>query len=187
MSEHIQNGDVGPDTPGWSNQIMWAVNLSPQEISLRHMFVREYLIDYNGVNAALRCGFASLMAQEYAIRFLAESYVQHLIAEKTIKRKEAEDAMSEDETREMRRRQVEEALLREAHYKGPGSSQAARVAALSKLSTMYGLDKGALTGDVNDENRGGVMVVPMMVSADDWEKLAVQSQRKLVEDTNSDL
>src|SRR5689334_17792514 len=57
--------------------------LNNQEKALRELFVNEYLKDFNGFNAALRCGFAASFALYWGTTFLKESYVQRRIAELT--------------------------------------------------------------------------------------------------------
>ncbi len=188
MSDFTQSGAVDQEIPGWSNSIAYALSLSEPEMALRRMFVDEYLVDYNKHAAALRCGFSPAMAQEYAARLWNDAYVQHLLATRTYKKQNDEsDPGAEEREKQQTRTQIIEALKREAFYKGPGSSQAARVAALSKLAAMFGLDKGALTGEDNDTPKGGVMVVPMMMSAEQWEKTAQAAQAQLAQETNNDI
>lgn len=188
MSEFTQNGEENQEVPGWSNHIVYALSLSEPEMALRKKFVDEYLVDYNKNAAALRCGFSPMASQEYATRLWNDSYVQHLIALRTYKKQnDPNDEGAEEREKQQTRQQIIEALKREAFYKGPGSSQAARVAALSKLAAMFGLDKGALTGEDNDLPKGGVMVVPMMMSAEQWENTAKAAQAQLAQDTNNDI
>lgn len=187
MKEYSQNGDEDQEIPGWSNDIVYALTLSEPEIALRKKFVEEYLFDRNANNACLRCGMSPVLSREYAIRFMQDPYVQHLLALRTYKRQDAEDEGAAEREKQRTQQQIIEALKAEAFYKGPGSSQAARVAALSKLAAMFGLDKGALTGEDNDLPKGGVMVVPMMMSAEQWEQTAKAAQAQLVQETHDDI
>jgi hypothetical protein len=116
----------------WTLQAM-SPELSEQERKFRDEFVREFLIDYNPFEAALRLGFSKEYATEYAAKFMNEPYVQ-----KRIKEMELEGGIEEDADRN--KRKVMAALFREANYKGPGSSHSARVSALSKLSTIFGME-----------------------------------------------
>lgn len=110
--------------------------LSPDEKRVRDLFVREYMVDFDPFLAALRMGFHKTFAAEYAGRFMGESYVQRKI-------KEAQQAGNpDDETTVVSNKQrIIAMLFREANNRGPGSSQAGRVAALSKLAQIHGLDK----------------------------------------------
>lgn len=156
-----------------------------REKALRDVFVREYVKDYNPVLAAIRCGFMRAFAEEYAVKFMAESYV--------IKRiKAVELGEIEDEPHpaagpaQSRNRAVEIQLIREANYYGPGGSAAARVAALGKLASIYGMDGNASKkGKGGKAGRGGVMVVPGIADIDEWEKAASESQDKLVADART--
>ena len=107
--------------------------LSEQERKFRDEFVREFLVDYNPFEAALRLGFSKEYAIEYAAKFMNEPYVQ-----KRIKDMELEGGIEDDFDRN--KKKVMAALFREASYKGPGSSHSARVSALSKLSTIFGME-----------------------------------------------
>lgn len=149
--------------------------LDARQRSLRDLFVAEYLIDFNSVAAAQRCGFSRSNAIEYSQRFLQESYVQ-----KKIKNMEL-TPVDEDREIEFNRQRVKQQLMREAYYHGPGSSHAARVAALAKLMSIYGMEapKQVNTKNVH-EHRGGVMRTPVPVAnAEEWEAQAVANQESL--------
>ncbi len=107
-------------------------DLTKAEKRLRDRFVEEYLKDYDGVCAALRLGYAEAFAPQYAEKFLSESYTQ-----RTLSRREDELGLKETD---QHRRRVIASLYREANNRGHGSSHGARVAALSKLSAIFGLD-----------------------------------------------
>jgi hypothetical protein len=151
-------------------------DLSPREKALRDMFVSEYLIDYDQVKAAMRCGFNMQFAQEYSRRFMEEAYVQRRINE--IRFTKVDDRQLE----EFDKARIKTSLMAEAHYHGAGSTQAARVAALGKLATMYGMETKKVEATVT--HRGGVMAVPGIASLDDWEKQASASQDELVKHAN---
>lgn len=147
--------------------------MSEREKALRDMFVSEYLVDYDQVKAAQRCGFNLQFAVEYAKRFMEESYVQQRIRDVTFMKVDEKAIEQFDKTR------IKAALMAEAHYRGPGSSHAGRVAALSKLASLYGMEapkKSAM--DVT--HKGGVMAVPGIASLAEWEQTAAESQDKLV-------
>lgn len=149
-------------------------DMNPREKALRDMFVSEFLVDYDQVKAAMRCGFNRQFAQEYAQRFMDEPYVQKRINEVRFMKTEEKATEDYDKAR------IRTSLMAEAHYHGPGSSQAARVAALGKLATLYGMEAPKKI-DANVNHRGGVMAVPGIASLDDWEQQASASQDTLVE------
>lgn len=161
----------------WAEEAM-AQDLSPKEKELRDKFVDEYLIDFDQTAAAIRIGFSASFAQTYAEKFMTEPYVRKAIAIR-------QHAMAEDDKIEadQDRRRIRAALMREAHYRGPGSSHAARVSALAKLASIRDMDaptkiKSELT------MRGGVMMVPGIANLEDWEKAAQASQTDLQKDSN---
>lgn len=147
--------------------------LSAREIALRDLFCAEYLIDYNQVAAAMRCGFPRYHATEWATKFMEEAYVQQKLRDMTY------TPVDPDKEREYNAQRVKQQLLREAHYRGPGSSHAARVAALGKLAKIYGLEAPE-KAEIAFEHRGGVMRIPSAAtSEEDWEAAATVSQQKL--------
>lgn len=151
------------------------LELDERQKALRDTFVAEYLIDYNSVAAAQRCGFTRDMAIEYSQRFLQEPYVQQKLKNMEL------TPVDEDREMEFNRQRIKQQLMREAHYHGPGSSHAARVAALSKLMSIYGMEapKQVNTKNVH-EHKGGVMQVPVAAaSLDDWEQQALANQQSL--------
>lgn len=145
-------------------------SLSLRERELRDNFVREYLTDYDPVAAAGRIGYSHAFAKEYGVKLMNDPYV--------LQRIKQFEGDPEDESPETARRQVIAGLKREANFRGAGSSQAARVAALSKLATIYGLDKVAPT-DPNDNEMEGTFVVPGMMTTEEWEKKAAAQQAAL--------
>lgn len=147
-------------------------NLSEQERLLRDRFVQEYFVDYDALRACLRLGYDAGLAPRYAIEFMDEPYVQKKIAERRIE--PAVDPKTEEaETK----RRIREMLLAEASYRGPGSSHAARVSALSQLKAIYGMDAAQKID--HNITRGGVMKVPGISSIDNWEAEAERNQEKL--------
>lgn len=150
-----------------------------REKALRDFFVVEFLKDYDPVLAAMRCGFMRAFAEEYAVRFMGESYVQ-----RKIKNDEFTDPANAKVEAADDKRKILVGLRREANYRGPGASASSRVAALAQLARIHGMDvvkKDKGTGT----NRGGVMVVPGIADIDEWEKVASESQDKLVADART--
>lgn len=151
--------------------------LSAQEKVLRDRFVKEYMVDYNPERAALRIGYNKNYAEYYATQFMNEPYVLQRIADMRMA-----PAINDKEEAEQTKRRIREALIREAHNYGPGSSHAARVAALSQLKSIYGMDAPKQTVNTNI-HKGGVMMVPGVSSLETWEQVAAESQDELRRET----
>lgn len=149
-------------------------DMSPREKALRDLFVSEYLVDYDQLRAAQRCGFNYQFAVEYAKKFMDEPYVQQQINAVKFRDYPERDVAEYDKKR------IIASLMSEAHYKGPGSSHSGRVSALAKLAVIYGMDAPKKV-EQSVTHRGGVMSVPGIASLDDWEKAAAQSQDALVQ------
>ena len=156
--------------------------LTKSEMELRDRFVVEYLTDYDAYKAAIRIGYAPAYAKQFGGQFMQEPYVLGKI-------RDAEGGTTDDLDVEVQKRMIVTALWREAKNMGAGSSQAARVAALSKLSAFYGMDapktsKTELTGPDGLPLGSGVFVVPGMVTAEEWAKQAEAQQEELVRPTS---
>ncbi len=108
---------------------------SQAEIEFRDKFVREYLVDYDYTGAAIRVGFAENVAHLYGRQFKHDAYVQRCIANATSAEYDDPDAAMKQQ-----KQRVLNSLMKEANYKGPGASHAARVSALSKLAQIHGLE-----------------------------------------------
>lgn len=163
----------------WDKLVM-TQELSPAEKALRDRFVTEYLVDYDAWAAAVRIGFLSTVAVQYAQMLLQEAYVQQEIRRLTIGESKDEKAAIKE-----RRRQVEAGLLREAHRMGPGSSHMGRVQALKALAKIH--DMEAPTRIKNDvTHKGGVMMIPAIANIEDWEKQAAEHQDKLIASSSED-
>lgn len=155
-----------------------AADLTHREKALRDHFVNEYLVDYDQKSAAIRVGYGSSYANEMAVRLMQCPYVLQQIALK-------ESTTEEEDAKAMKRRIIT-GLIREANYKGPGCSPSARVAALSKLAAIQGMDaptrsKVEMTGADGQPLGGGMFVVPGIMTVEDWEKAAEAQQRALVD------
>lgn len=148
---------------------------STRELALRDLFVKEYLIDHNAVSAAMRCGFNGQTAPQYAHQFMDEPYVQKKLAEAQSKILDIDS-----EEGDVERQRIIAGLIREANYRGPGSSHSARVAALSKLSAIFKLES---TSAANLGEQSGVMEVPGVASVENWQEVASSQQEKLKNDS----
>jgi hypothetical protein len=159
----------------------WAAmepEFSEQEKALRDRFVEEYLVDWSPLNAARRVGFSNAFAKEYAERFMTESYVRRRIKQLEHKPVDEEDLAEYD------KRRIRNGLMREAH--DMFSSGASRVAALGKLMSLYGMDAPTKIHQEID-HKGGVMMVPVIASLDEWERTAMASQAALAESARADI
>lgn len=162
----------------WLDTVMQP-KLSKEEVALRDLFVFEYLKDWDAIAASIRCGFNGTFAKEYAQRFMDETYVR-------VRIKQGEMALSGEgrKPEQARKRIIMAGLMREAHQWG--GSQAARVSALTALAKVHGMDAPRVGARAGTNKAGqGVMMVPGIAKAEEWEAVAVPSQRKLVEATRS--
>lgn len=149
--------------------------LTGPEKELRIRFVDEFMYDRSPVAAAMRVGFGAAFATEFSQRFMGESFVRKLIREK-------EEQLTSNEPGQLdaKRKMVEQALLHEANYRGPGSSHSARVTALTNLAKLYGMEVKE-TAPEDENSIGGVMVVGAITDPDTWGASALNQQSKLKE------
>lgn len=160
----------------WADGMVDPNSLSKAERELRDRFVIEYLVDFDAYAAAIRIGFSASFASGYAQNFMDEPYVRQRISQ--MQREQGDPKEETDSTK----RQIRAALLREAHYRGPGSSHAARVAALAKLMSLYDMDSALKTKN-ETTLRGGVMEVPAIANVEAWQAAATASQGQLQQDS----
>ena len=101
-------------------------------------FCREYLVDLNATAAALRAGYSERTAKQQGSRLLTNVDVQAAIAEAQ-KARAMRTGLTQDA--------VVQGLLKEAVFKGEGSSPAARVSAWAHLG--LGMFKDKIAVDTN--------------------------------------
>ncbi len=144
--------------------------LTDQELLLRKLFVDRFMLHRDPCRACLEIGISDEYAEDFAEAFLAEGAVRRLIAQ-------ADDVESTKDVRATRQNKYRAWMENEATYYGPGASHGARVTAISNLMKIEGMDSPVDkdTGGV----KGGVMIVPAMVSPDEWGELAAKSQAVL--------
>jgi hypothetical protein len=147
---------------------------SYREKALRDFFVKEYLVDYDQVAAAVRVGYGKSFAREFAARFMQEPYVLRRIAEL-----EGVGNPDDPEDEATVKRRIMAGLIREANYRGPGSSQAARVAALSKLAQLHGMEAPKKKED-DSAALEGTFVTPGVMTPEQWAEQAAKQQEDLV-------
>jgi hypothetical protein len=103
--------------------------LTDGERALRVKFVREYLVDYDARLAAMRCGFMSTFAEDYANKFMLEPIVQQLI-------KEYEHDSGIDNQDDRDKQTVKATLRREMQQGSPAS----RVSAANTMAKLLGME-----------------------------------------------
>lgn len=148
-----------------------------RELKLRDSFVKEYLKDYSPINAAIRIGYSRSIAKEYAQRFMDEPYVARKISQ-------MEEAPIEEIDETTFKKRIMAGLYKEANNYGPGSTQAARVAAWAKLAHLQGMEpaskvKSEITG-ADGAPLAGTFVLPGMMTPEQWESAAAKQQEDLV-------
>jgi len=134
-------------------------------------FIENYLNCFNATEAARRMGYEGSSASTQGHEFFQHEFT------KTELRKRYENQALENQGA---RQEIISMLFREANNHGEGATHSARVRAQVQLSKIFGLE--TIKIDAKVEHAGGVMVVPMSQSIDEWEKSALQSQAKLAQD-----
>jgi phage terminase small subunit len=120
----------------------------------RLAFVREYLVDGNGAQAAIRAGYSSRTARQQASELLTKPDIAKAIAQgrKKLQKKAG-----------ITREQVIQGLRREADGQGPDTNSKARVSALTQLGKHLGMftERKELSGpDGGPIQITGIEIVP---------------------------
>jgi hypothetical protein len=173
---------MASDDFNWTQACMAPAYMSDDERALRDLFVKEYLVDYNPVSAAMRCGFLGSFAADYAKKLMDEPYVQQKLRDMQFEEPTSDKEQDNEES--VHKRKIIMALMREAH--NMYNSGSARVAALGKLAGIYGMDVSAKSDPAGEAHRGGVMQVPAIADINAWESAAMDSQTKLVTEARSE-
>lgn len=110
------------------------------------LFCREYIVDFNASEAALRAGLTTSKraARQRGYEMMQREDVHKLIAQLAASKMEAVECTADD---------VIAGLLTEARYHGQGASHAARVAAwvhLGKYHNIFGERDGGVSDDAYD-------------------------------------
>lgn len=146
--------------------------MSPDMKDKRDKYIFAIVMGYPKRQAAMMAGFAERSATKQGSQLFHEPYVQtqiHLLREKI------------SEERLTSRKEVIAGLLSEARNDGPDSKQSARVAAWAHVAKICGYEKPA-QATIDVVHRGGVMLVPMPTSHEDWEQAAANAQKQLRDD-----
>ncbi len=101
-------------------------------------FVQEYLIDLNATQAAIRAGYSVKTVRQVASENLSKPDIQRAI-------EEAQHVRAE--RTELTQDAVVQGLLKEAEFKGEGSSPAARVSAWAQIGRHLGMFKDKIAVD----------------------------------------
>lgn len=165
---------VNYDAASWQAAVT-GVNLTPDQRALRDAFVRQYVVDFNGSKALVRCGCPcdpdddekahAKKLRSYANRLCSEPYVAVRLHEMLGKMRE---------TDVVTRNQVLARVWEEANCDLNSGKE--RIAALALIAKMLGMLKDLVID--KPETQTNVMLVPVM-SADQWEHAAAASQLEL--------
>lgn len=172
---------VKADNPGITSEELAIKFAIPFEevCRLRH-FVHEYIKDFNEENAALRMGYPDGSAKSTGKLLLFHSFTQLRVSE--ILAKMEVDAMLSGSV-------IIAGLLREANAPDVAfsSNASTRIAAWKALAKIKGLERPKLEDPNNRILTGGIMIVPIAVSADQWGEYAAASQANLKQSTAIDI
>lgn len=105
------------------------------------MFVKEYLIDLNATQAAIRSGYSEKTAQEQSSRLLSNVMIAEAVAKAQQERSERTEITQDDVVR---------GLLKEAQFTGTGATHGARVSAWSQLGKHLGMFTDRVDHTLND-------------------------------------
>ena len=164
------------DTPQYEQVQRPMCTLTEHEKNTRKQFVTEYMKDRNPTRAAMRIGYSALFAKDFSEKFMLESYTLKLISD-------AEGGVGEGEIDdEKEKRKILNALWREANnmYSAP----AARVAALAKLTSIFGMDAPTKSQVETTNKDGGMFVVPGIMNECQWTAQAAAQQEELIKPTS---
>lgn len=144
--------------------------LTEQDMQRRDVFLEKYFEDYDALNAALKMGYTKSYAEHMAKQFMYDSYVLNAIDQRK------RDPIRRDEELKV---YLTNALIQRAQYQGPGATETAKILALRTLGELHGLMGPSKPKAIKNEAPGGVMVVPQYADAEEWERVAIQSQKEL--------
>ncbi len=153
--------------------------LSKREMQIRERFVDEFLFDYNYTAAAVRVGYLESDAKQFGQKFKYDSYVQKLIATRMSEE-------NEEDSEEALKRLIVRSLMKEATYNGSGSSHGARVSALSKLSSIFGMDAPAKTETKVEHSGKQQLEVNNEINFDEMDDETLCLVRKLITKNSED-
>ncbi len=134
----------------------------------RRAFLLEYIKDFNGTKAAMRCnqgGDTSLQCTSSSGNWLREPYTQWLLC--VIIQEQEEDCL-------VNRKTIIAGLVKEAFTAEESSTRVKALETLGKIKGMFTIKVENTTN-----NNGGVMMLPNIDSLEKWEEHSRQQQTKL--------
>lgn len=143
-------------------------HVHPRTQAVRRAFVAEFCKDFNGVAALARLGFVYETPAVTANLWLKEPFTQYVLDKYLT---EAKDEAF------VTRGKVIAGLVREANGYGGDCSGASRVSALRSLGKILGLE--ITKAEVSVTTPGGVILVPIGGTPEDWERNAASAQANL--------
>jgi hypothetical protein len=153
------------------------------EVARYRAFVHTYVIDFNAKKAAIRLGFPDETAYDTGLIYLGNAFVQLLLSEI----QKAAGLESVVTIGQVASKAWEEANRMDTVRDGCAmTNSSTRLAALNLLAKLLGAMNPKPAAPVGDE-LPRVMYVPVQMSADEWGRVAVSSQRKLKESTTIDI
>lgn len=156
----------------WVDEELRPPELTTQERKLRRCFAEEFVASGENIeHAAMRIGFDYVFARTWGEILYNDGYTLRCIDEVRGR------PITEEEQEAIKNRTVRQLVAETQKNIGKGT---ARVAALDKLSRIFGLTEEP--DEVNDKNKGGVMQVPAMTTAEEWMKMAEPEQAQLKAD-----
>lgn len=142
-------------------------------------FAREYVIDFDPVNAMVRSGLAT---GDEGVTYFTNRCGKILRNPYTLQALKAIIGQVEKE-KIVSRERILMGLLEEANYRGPGASPSARVAAWAKLAKLMGME---LPDADPSRDNGGVILIPFADGGiEAWEAAAINQQAKLKADVRT--
>lgn len=165
------------DTSQYSDTQRPPCTLNEHEKKTRDQFVQEYLKDFDPYRACIRIGYSNLFAGDFAKRFMEEPYTLKRIADVQGGVLDGEEINEEKE-----KKKILNALWREAN--SMTSPAASRVAALAKLTAIFGMDAPSRSNVNVTGNEGGVFVVPGIMNEAQWALQASTQQAELIKPTS---
>ena len=144
-------------------------NLPPAQLHRRDAFIRGLLSGLPKYKAAIAAGVPARSAHKQASIMWAEPYVQEVYCE-------LREALDENEL--VTRKEL--LLVAKTIMHDEGENGGSRVSAMSLIAKVMGYE-----APTKVQVEGGIMLVPMAASVDEWESHAQESQKLLKADVRS--
>ena len=146
--------------------------LSEGDILLRKEFAKLFCKSHNAYSACAELGFAAPYIEDWAKALMADCVVRQFI-------REEQDYLASEEGLKVVKHKVINKLSELGDYNGPGASHGARVTAWTNVGRFLGMEVNKTEAELT--YKGGVMVVPSLMDANQWGVLAAKSQTQLKE------